>query len=88
MTLGGLGEDILVRVEPPTSNRFIAVTMTREQTLLLTEEELAELVGKGSARSELLISMVEDTDVHHPALEAWFGAHSGRAYVSFTARLT
>jgi hypothetical protein len=77
-----------VRVELPRADRFIAVTMTREQTLLLTEEELAELVGKGSASSELLLSMVEDTDVHHPALEAWFGAHAGQTYVSFTARLT
>jgi hypothetical protein len=85
---GGCSEASLIYVELSGTDRFIAVTMTREQTLLLTEDELSELVGKVSASSDQLLSLVEDTDVHHPALEAWFGAHEGQTYVSYTARPT
>jgi hypothetical protein len=75
-------------VELTGADQFIAVTMTTEQTLLLTERELSELVGRVSLSADQLVSLVEDTDVHHPALEAWFGARTGQTYVSFTARPT
>lgn len=66
--------------------RFVAVTMTREETVSLTLEELRILVGRPDASEELLRSLVEDTDVHHAALSQCLSDRKGEVFVSFQVR--
>jgi hypothetical protein len=73
-------------VELTGADRLIAVTMTREQALLLTMQELSDLLGQVSFSADQLIPLVEDTDLYHPALMAWFRANPGETYISFAAR--
>ena len=84
----GSAEAKLVLVELPPDDQLIAVTMTREETLLVTLGELGTLVGQHVADAAQLRSLVEDTDAHHPALRAWFSVREGQEYVSFTVRST
>lgn len=60
--------------------------MTTEKTLLLTADELRDIVSRPDADQELLISLVEDTDANHPALARFFDAREGETGISFEAR--